>query len=460
MTALARKLGLFQAIGLSLSIIAPTAAMALNVSLTAQAAGRAAPLAFAIGTVVMAIVALSFVAFGRRIAHAGSAYAYVSHTFGPRCGFIAGWTLLLTYLAYAGGVSALVGSFLDAAVQNYCLHLSSPWIVFSTAAIAAATYCAHRDMRIAGRLMLVLEGLSVSAVLALSCIIVFNAAAASTLPVAPFIPAAEFHGWSGVGSGLVFAVLSFAGFEGAATLGEELTHPRRSIPIAVLGTVILAGVFFVFVSYSQVIGYGVDQIQMLANAAAPLNDLAIKYVSKDFATAIDLAVAISAFSCIVGALSAAARLLFALGRAGLAPCIGEVDAVRGTPGAATALTGGLCLLGILVWAPKVGAADYYSDLATIGTLALILVYVGVTGAQLAETLSARRFTGALGALAGILALTWPLYNSVYPVPDFPRDLWPGLVIVWIFAGAWLLNLRPALGEAALREVSPAPGPRP
>ena len=43
MTALARKLGLFQAIGLSVSMIAPTAAMALNVSLTAQAAGRAAP---------------------------------------------------------------------------------------------------------------------------------------------------------------------------------------------------------------------------------------------------------------------------------------------------------------------------------------------------------------------------------------------------------------------------------
>jgi amino acid transporter len=84
MTVLARKLGLIQAIGLSISIIAPAAAMALNVSLTAQAAGPAAPLAFAIGTVVMTIVGLSLVGFSRRIAHAGSAYAYVSHTFGSR----------------------------------------------------------------------------------------------------------------------------------------------------------------------------------------------------------------------------------------------------------------------------------------------------------------------------------------------------------------------------------------
>jgi amino acid transporter len=444
MTILARRLGLFQATGFSISIIAPTAAMALNVSLTAQAAGRAAPLAFAIGTVVMAIVGLSFVAFSRRIAHAGSAYAYVSHTFGRRWGFIAGWTLLLTYLAYAGGVSALVGSFLQAAVQNCSLHLEPLWLVFGVGAIVLATYCAYRDMRIAARLMLALEGLSVLAILVLSGVIVAKIAPAIGLPAAPFIPSAEFGGWSGVGYGLVFTVLSFAGFEGATTLGEEVMNPRRSIPIAIVGTVILAGAFFVFVSYAQVIGYGLDQIEMLGNASAPLNDLAIKYVSKDFATAIDLAAAVSAFACIIGSLSAAARLLFALGRVGLAPRIGEVDAARGTPGAAVVLSGGLCLIGILVWAPFVGAADYFGYLATIGTLALILVYGGVTGAELVQSLDSRRLIWALFGLAGMLVLLWPLYNSVYPIPDFPRNLWPYVVITWIFAGVLLPIVRPAL----------------
>jgi amino acid transporter len=73
----------------------------------------------------MIIVGLSFVGFSRRIAHAGSAYAYVGHTFGHRCGFIAGWTLLLTYVTYAGGVGALVGSFLQVAVQNFVSNLGS-----------------------------------------------------------------------------------------------------------------------------------------------------------------------------------------------------------------------------------------------------------------------------------------------------------------------------------------------
>ena len=44
--ALERKLGLAETVGLSLSVVGPTVAMAFNASLVARAAGRAAPLAF------------------------------------------------------------------------------------------------------------------------------------------------------------------------------------------------------------------------------------------------------------------------------------------------------------------------------------------------------------------------------------------------------------------------------
>jgi hypothetical protein len=45
------------------------------------------------------------------------------------------------------------------------------------------------------------------------------------------------------------------------------------------------------------------------------------------------------------------------------------------------------------------------------------------------------------------------------MPDFPRDLWPGVVIVWMFAGACLLTLRPALrvAHAADRSKLGSPG---
>jgi len=78
--ALERKLGLAETVGLSLSVVGPTVAMAFNASLVARAAGRAAPLAFVIGTVALGVVALSFVSFSKRVAHAGSAYVYIGQT--------------------------------------------------------------------------------------------------------------------------------------------------------------------------------------------------------------------------------------------------------------------------------------------------------------------------------------------------------------------------------------------
>ena len=47
-----------------------------------------------------------------------------------------------------------------------------------------------------------------------------------------------------MGFGMVFSVLSFGGFEGAATLGEETHNPRRNIPIALFCTVIVSAVVF------------------------------------------------------------------------------------------------------------------------------------------------------------------------------------------------------------------------
>ena len=58
--------------------------------------------------------------------------------------------------------------------------------------------------------------------------------------------------------GIVFGFLSFAGFEAAATLGEETRDPRRTIPRAILGVAIFGGVYFVFVTAVEVMGFGTD----------------------------------------------------------------------------------------------------------------------------------------------------------------------------------------------------------
>src|ERR1019366_6810596 len=167
MANLVKRLNLPEAIGMSVSVICPTVTAAFNVALVVQAAGPAAPLAFAIGTVAMILVALSFITFTHRVVHAGSAYAYISHTFGNRMGFIAGWSLLLTYPGFATGQAALIGSFTAAPLKGLSIDIGAAWLGVGGGAMLLGWWLAFRDMRLAGRLMLGLEAAGMTGILVL-----------------------------------------------------------------------------------------------------------------------------------------------------------------------------------------------------------------------------------------------------------------------------------------------------
>lgn len=445
MSTLRRTLGTVEAFGLSLSIIAPTVAMAFVTTLSGQAAGRAVPLTFLIGAVAVALIGLSFVAFGRRVAHAGSVYAYIGQVFGQRWGFIAGWLLLLSYIAFTAGVTAVAGDFAAAGLAHAGITFSGLWLLVSAAAAVIGICFAWNDTRIAVRLMLVLETVSMLAILVLAVVILTQV----PLSPLPLIPDTE-HGWSGVGFGLVFAITSFAGFEGAATLGEETQNPKRAIPVAIIGTVAIAGLFYVVVSYAQVVGYGLDHMQALAQSKAPLDERSTRFISGGFAAVIDLAAAASAIACALGCLSAAARMLYALGRAGLSPALGRAHPRHRTPTRAILVVGGINLASLALWGSQTGFSVFSSALVTIGTLALIVVYMSVTAAEAVIAFRhGRAIWGVTGAL-GTLLLLWPLWNSVYPVPEWPGSLWPYLVGAWLIIGVVLVLARPLMREIDLQ----------
>jgi amino acid transporter len=447
------RLNLPEAVALSLSVISPTVTAAFNITLVVQAAGPAAPLTFAIGTVAMVLVALSFMAFTHRVAHAGSAYAYIAHTFGSRAGFVAGWTLLLTYLGFATGFAALVGSFTGAALQGMTIQVGSLWIVISAVAMLLAWWLAYRDMKLSGWLMLGLEAAAVVGIIALCILILRRVHPGIEDVMTSFRPSANFGGWSGLGYGMVYSILCFAGFEGAATLGEETINPRRNIPIALLGTVLGSGVFFIFVAYCEVSGFGPAGIKDLAASQAPLNDLALRYASPQLAIALDLAAATSCFCGVLGCLAAAGRVVFALGRAGLSPVLAEVHATHGTPAPAVSLTAILIILPFLACAPFAGAGNYYSYTSTTGVLALILVYIGVATAEVVEAGRERQLLWSAVCMLGPLLLLWVLYKNIYPAPDFPNNLWPYAALAWV-AMAWvLMRFRPAVASAPLPDYS-------
>ena len=116
--------------------------------------------------------------------------------------------------------------------------------------------------------------------------------------------------------GIIFGLLSFAGFEAAATLGEEAHHPSRDIPRAILGTAIFGGIYFTFVTAVEMMAFGTDAegVDNFVNSGALMGDIGTSYIAPWVGKTVTLGAAVSAFACCLACVVGASRLLYAVAR--------------------------------------------------------------------------------------------------------------------------------------------------
>jgi amino acid transporter len=250
---LRRELSFLEAIALSIGIMAPTAAMALNGSLAAGITGSGVPLAFLLATIAVGLASFSFIQFSRYFAHSGSVYGFNGIALGPRVGFFSGWALLGTYLAFTCASTAEVGNFAEAFFAG--LHVSIDWLPLAIVAGVIIWLFAYSAITLSTRLTLLMEGISVLLIAILTIVIFAKVGSAGQLTAQPFTPGNQ--PLNNVGLAAVFGFLSFAGFEGAATLGEETRNPRRNIPIAILTAVspTMAVAIVMIITFAIVLGW-------------------------------------------------------------------------------------------------------------------------------------------------------------------------------------------------------------
>ena len=116
--------------------------------------------------------------------------------------------------------------------------------------------------------------------------------------------------------GIIFGLLSFAGFEAAATLGEEAHQPSRDIPRAILGTAIFGGIYFTFVTAVEMMAFGTDAdgVQAFIGSSALMGDIGTAYIASWVGETVTLGAAVSAFACCLACVVGASRLLYAVAR--------------------------------------------------------------------------------------------------------------------------------------------------
>jgi amino acid transporter len=447
--ALHRELRFMETASVSVGVMAPTLAMSVTGVAAAAVLGRAAPLAFAVAALGVGFVAYGFVRLAGEFSHAGSVYAFVGNTLGPRPGFLAGWALLGTYLVFPPvsimGVAVFGRAFLD----TTGLVRDADWYPLALAAWAVIWVLAARGVRPTTRWLLAFEVVSVCLILVLMAVICWRLAA-GTAPGGQRPSAAVFVLPPGVGlSALALAAtsgfLAFAGFESAGSLGEESLVPRRMIPRAIITAVAFGAIFYVACITVQALGFGAGAagVSAFRHSQAPLGDLARQYVGTPLAAALDLGAVLSALGAGLGGVIVAARMMFAFGRDGLAARrLGGVSAGTGVPRPALAaeMLIGLVLLTAFRLAGT-PALNVFFYLATIGTLSLLVMYV-LTNVAAAWHLGRRSIGQLVPAVAGVLIAGFVLYYNVWPVPPAPYEFFPYLVLAWLVAGLVLTVVIP------------------
>ncbi len=448
---LRRNLTVWQAVGLSVALMAPSMAANINPQFTAQTVGRAVPLAFLFAAIGVLLVAYGFVRLCQYYQHSGSVYAFVGSTLGPRTGVVSGLALFATYVFY-GVVTASATGILGTDFLDKVGIWDNPgkWgpFVLAALALAGALALTIAPARRGTSTLLLIEGATI-ALIVLVCAVVLIRLIGNNPPDGgdQHFTLDVFTVPAGIGAstvflGIVFGFLSFAGFEAASTLGEETANPGREIPRAILGTAIFGGVYFVVVTAIEMMGFGTDDkgVEAFKSSGSLVGDLGTSYIASWVGTLVSLGAAISAFGCCLACLVGASRLLFAMSRdmtdgpRGLAGVSSQ-----GTPARAAWVVVGLmaAIIVISVVAFDADINDTFGWSGTIGTLILLVAYVLTTIGAIRLVFVQHKIQvpqwEIVIPLAALVLLGYTLYRNVFPYPDSGPARWFPVV-----AGGWIL----------------------
>lgn len=444
--------GVTGSVAMSLGVMNPASGMMFTAAVVAVHAGPALPLVYLMSLVGVMLLVNTIAEFSRRLPHAGSFYAFNTAGLGPTFGFFAGWLLFAAYL-YPQNLLAF-GAFASAALATH-LGIHVAWWVFTVAAAVMIWALSLRGIKASTKTTLSLEIFGILVVLSVvAAILVKGGATGDPWDARLFDPGANPDHWGGIFNGMIFGIMSFAGFEAVATLGEETSEARRSIPKAMWGAVIGSGIFFVIATSAMSLGYGVDHASDFASASAPMDHLASVYGNDVLVFAVDIAAVLCAFAVGLAVHNAAVRVTFAMGRDGILPRqLGRTHARLLTPDVAIGVISGLSVvLALGVGLSTSPYPDGYAYFGTFSTLPVIVVYI-ITSLALVRFIRVNDpggfsfFKHALCPLLGIALLALPIYGSLWPWPPWPANLIVVLSFAWMFVGLAVgYRLRSRAGE--------------
>lgn len=245
---LQRTLGSFQIFAISFAFISVAVGIFATYDSVLVTAGPVGIWLWILAAVGQTLVALVVAQFAARIALSGSSYQWASRLANPRIGWLFGW-LTFWYLAIAvvaldnalasQAIMPLVGMAPD---EDTARLITVVILVVQAVLVIAST-----------RLLGLITSSAVGIELAIVVVLVIGLAAVMVLTgsgdlgnlTSRGVTAADpnyFAIGGGLMAGMIMGLTTLVGFDSAANLAEEAKDPFRSVPRAIVASVVAAGV--------------------------------------------------------------------------------------------------------------------------------------------------------------------------------------------------------------------------
>jgi len=349
----------------------------------AQGNGAGFPATFIVATVILLFFSVGFTAMTPYVDEAGAFFSYVRKALGFPLGIGIAFVAIVSYLAIEAGVYGLLGPAGVAVVQLFG-GPSLPWWLFAAGAFAVTTYLGYRNIGLSSRVLAVLLTAEIAIVAVLDLIIVARGGDHG-LSTGIVNPHAILSGSLGIG--LLFAIISYVGFEATAIFRDEARDPERTIPRATYLSLVLIGVFYAVTSWAMISGWGDEQAvrQATEYGGTFLSDTAQRYIGTLGTDVITVLYFTSLFACILSFHNVVSRYIFALSQRDVLPARLSVPHDRhGSPHQASLWISAVVFLSVLlaVVFKLDPAAQFYTWFAGATTVGIVLLLIATSVAVL------------------------------------------------------------------------------
>lgn len=316
MSELKRHMGLFHLTMYGVGLILGAGIYVL-IGEAAGFAGNSMWISFLLGAIVAIFAGLSYSELSALYPKAAAEYTFVKNAFKNNFfGFIIGWLTAITSIIVAATVSLGFGGYLTQFIE---LPITIG-AIFLIAILSVVNFIGIKESTWANTVFAIITIGGLALIIFLGFIVE---------PVESIDYFEAPNGFSGIILAFILIFFAFIGFEDMANVAEEVRRPQKTIPRAIMLSIVITGVIYILVSLSVV---KILDWQELANSSAPLADVAHKVLGTNGSITLSIIALFATASTVLITLVAGARILYGMAKSNSLPqFLGKIHPKTKTP---------------------------------------------------------------------------------------------------------------------------------